>query len=725
MTKKKATAGAASNGSAQTPANASAPAAEPRSTALVIARNKHWRYISNYHGPWLQLPTEVLETIAHTNYYAPHPHPIDPAIIFDLLKIRRAVDEATDLAVRAASGVSSAQLQNSIASSNGVLNGAAALGLAFGNNGPVAKLSRERKFRMRELATQKLSQAYHLDEIAASVAMMQGTSTLEDLAQHVLQRNPDDRDAKYVEFFHEKIPSRMMAEYTPLTTLNDLIAERPGDVSPYRTRALTKIFKNDLAGATKDLSEALATVRMSQSPEHRAAREDTGPKGYLDADGHFKSRDWRSEGKLEEKDQPSSIEPQLLFHRGSIYLRIACQSIREALTAWNTSESMAAGEGSDDPVKRKEASEARNVHLAVRKVVKSNARKALRDFQSFMAHLEYTPGVTDNDDTTAGASPGTETTKSQDLVHTNGRGTSYKNPNLSRSSSNLRYPEVFKVCDLFEAALPPNLPPYPPITSTELVPRTRQPPDPRSETKPSDYQMERVTYHPLLTEALHSLLLCHALVQTPPTELRRHATNAARLIRLLSGFPVFLHARSTSRADWNEILRLTGDWIDLRESWMSLCRSGVRNPEDDEEASLANISANRNFRALSPRQKKEAVVQKAIVEALADERVVDEESFHKAVQSRESAFHAREVSVARAIEQEHGHANPQAQGVGESTGFSTERAEAIARWVLEAPLTVEGARSKKSGKRRTKKKGGLEENMEKLSVAGSSFTERE
>jgi hypothetical protein len=48
---------------------------------------------------------EVLETLENSTYTAPRPHPIDPSVFFDLVKIRKAVDEATDLAVRAARGV--------------------------------------------------------------------------------------------------------------------------------------------------------------------------------------------------------------------------------------------------------------------------------------------------------------------------------------------------------------------------------------------------------------------------------------------------------------------------------------------------------------------------------------------------------------------------------------------------------------------------------------------
>lgn len=132
--------------------------------------------ISSFHGPWLQLPPEVLESLAYSNYDSPRPRPIDPAVFFDLVKVRRLVEEATDLTVRAANGTTASSLSNSLGAGNGILGGggAAALGLGIGGGGPNAKLSRERKHRMREQATQKLSRAYKLDEIAASVATMQG-----------------------------------------------------------------------------------------------------------------------------------------------------------------------------------------------------------------------------------------------------------------------------------------------------------------------------------------------------------------------------------------------------------------------------------------------------------------------------------------------------------------------------------------------------------------------
>lgn len=87
---------------------------------------------------------EVLETLENSTYTAPHPHPIDPSVFFDLVKIRKVIDEATNLAVRTASGATSAPLSSSLNASNGMINsaGAAAFGLGFGGNSGGQKLSR-------------------------------------------------------------------------------------------------------------------------------------------------------------------------------------------------------------------------------------------------------------------------------------------------------------------------------------------------------------------------------------------------------------------------------------------------------------------------------------------------------------------------------------------------------------------------------------------------------
>ncbi|KAG6878034.1 hypothetical protein C0993_000574 [Termitomyces sp. T159_Od127] len=143
---------------------------------LCISRNKHWRYISSYHGQWLQLPLELLDSLLavnlkpaslltapdvlrlpppipsarlsaskqrdrgyHTlNDYSPPdsprgafsslsssrsfltprpgkaiPPPIDPGVFKSVNSIRHLIDEAAELSVRASSGLTSAELGSS------------------------------------------------------------------------------------------------------------------------------------------------------------------------------------------------------------------------------------------------------------------------------------------------------------------------------------------------------------------------------------------------------------------------------------------------------------------------------------------------------------------------------------------------------------------------------------------------------------------------------------
>ncbi|KAF2627233.1 hypothetical protein BU25DRAFT_469682 [Macroventuria anomochaeta] len=733
---------AATNGSASTPKQ---PAGEPSTSALIICRNKHWRYISSFHGPWLQLPPEVLESLAHSNYLSPRPRPIDPAVFYDLVKIRKHVEEATNLAVRATSGLTSGALSSSSLHGNGLLGPAAALGMGFGGGG--GKLSRERKHRMRELATSKLSAAYHLDEIAASVATMQSASTLEDVAQLVLQRNPSDVDAKYVHFFHEKIPSRMMAQCTPLDTLNDIVAERPTDGSALRTRALTRIFKADYANCAKDLTDALATARCLTAQHRNADDQLVLAKTHQEQS----ARDWRTEVKIADDDQPSSLEAQLLFHRAGVYLTIACGHVHAALDGLKEQEDAKAARdarlaaGEEPAPETAEEAAGRLFRAESRKQVRQNAKRALRDYTAFLSHFDYTPGVSaeaadeflrrfsnapsqTNGSHGSRGSHGNYDTKLDRLLEESSAPpaspvsealTPYRKPPAAdRSWPKLPPPPVFAVSQLFDAVPPAALPPYPPAPQT--------PPSPI----PSN---ESLTYHPLLPDALHSLLLVHALLQTPPKELLRHAHNAARLARLLDGYPIFLAARSPARSDWVEVLRRGGNWVGLLRSWESLCRSSPppgQSVEASGQGQVARAGARNAGGAGSgetKEQRRERQKHEAILEALADERVVDEESFQRAVRAREKRF--RDDEKAEAAMEASAASSPTSASAG-SNGtenaptppkrwaqeedareypISTERAEAISRWVRDAPaLTSQNnTGTKKKRRKGTAKKPGL------------------
>lgn len=144
---------------------------------------RHWRYISSFHGPWLQLPPEILSSLAHQNYTMPSPRLIDPSVFYDIVKIRRAVDEASQDSVRASNGVANN------ATNNGRMD-------YFGTpTGGGAPLSKERVFKIRQKAVRLLARAFELDEVAASVATMQATSTVEDVGGHVLKREQNNAGA--------------------------------------------------------------------------------------------------------------------------------------------------------------------------------------------------------------------------------------------------------------------------------------------------------------------------------------------------------------------------------------------------------------------------------------------------------------------------------------------------------------------------------------------------
>ncbi|KAK0717969.1 hypothetical protein B0T26DRAFT_645448 [Lasiosphaeria miniovina] len=678
---------AASSAAAKKAAKAKTPAQPPSSPALIICRNKHWRYISSFHGPWLQLPPDILESLANTNYNTPRPRPIDPAVFFDLIKIRRLVDEATNLAVRAASGVAAITQQNTSGAPH------AALGLGFGfGPGTQTKLSRERKHRMREQATQKLSKAYHLDEIACSVATMQSASPLEEVASLVLQRNPDDSDAKYVHFFHEKIPSRQLAECTNLVALSEIISDRPTTAEPLRTRATVRVFKEDLEGAVSDLTEALR-IHRSYRPPHTAPKPQS-QELYLSENLQQRNGRWHEDIILKEEDQPSSVEIQLLFQRAGVYLTIACRHVAVAFSDMPTSpqrsnapgpsssttsqppEGSPTGEEEPDvqpgpwptsePQMTAEEKETQRKAFEARKLVKLNAKRALRDYMAYLSHCEYSPDL------------------SLDIAEEFARKVNYtangvrvprshSHPPRSGSpvddTATSRPHRIYALSDLFTATPPADLPPYP---STEMVSICQV--HPRSPPSLLQTTTETLTYHPLLTDALHSLLLCHCLMQTSAKELLRHAYMVARLTRLADGYPVFQASRSPARADWVEVLRAGGNWIQLVGTWEDLCSpaplplfqpSGngagpvpvplsqflpgakpAKSPPASAITDNESIASTESSIILAPgggsggrtsedgEKRKELVHQQAILDAIESERA-NEDSFRLAIRARQ------------------------------------------------------------------------------------------
>ncbi|KAL2258066.1 hypothetical protein VTK26DRAFT_8771 [Humicola hyalothermophila] len=642
---------------------------------LVICRNKHWRYISSFHGPWLQLPPEILETIANASYNTPRPRPIDPAVFFDLVKIRRLVDDATNLAVRAASGVASIGQRNL----PGASHHAAALGFGFGPRPPPhTKLSAERRHRMREQASQKLAKAYGLDEIACSVATMQSASSLEEVASLVLQRNPQDPDAKYVHFFHEKIPSRQLAECTSLVPLNEVVAARPTDPEPLRTRAMVRIFKGDYQGAVMDLTEALKLFRL-----YRPSRASSEPPSQ---DSQLSERQLQQQNVgrrvediiLKEEDQPSSLEMQVLFQRAGVYLSIACHHVSAAL---GPPTSPVQGEAAPGPTPMTQGHpdgdgqtvvpagqpmepqpspaerEAQRKMVEARKLVRHNAKRALRDYTAYLSHFEYSPDLPieiaeDFTRKVNSAVNGVRAPRSQRYLG------GPRSP-LQGKAADASH-RVFALSELFTSSPPTGLPPYP---STELAPMR---PQQLSCSEPVQTTTEILTCHPLLTDALHALLLCHCLIQTPAKELLRHAYMVARLARLADGYPVFQSSRCPARADWIEVLRAGNNWIQLAGSWEDLCapaplplfqstgggstpvpislsHSKAPKPLPAPDADGATITDSDPQASSTPgttavgvdRQRQDRLHSPAALDALTDERVSDESALRLAIRARQ------------------------------------------------------------------------------------------
>lgn len=518
---------------------------------------------------------------------------------------------------------------------------AAALGLGIGG-GIQPKLSAERKHKLREQATQKLAKAYRLDEIACSVATMQSASALEDVASLVLKRDPNNLDAKYVHFFHEKIPSRQLAESTSLETLDEIISRQQSAGEPLRTRATVRVFKEDYRGAAKDLTEALAVFKIHK--RHKAT-ENTSSELQL-----IQRTNRRFDVKLEEDQQPSSLDVQLLFARAGVFLSIACLHVTKALQPLPSQMAkMPNGDASGSYETRNQAhgveadtatssttdashsaltadeQQLETVILDARKVVKTNAKKALRDYMDYLSNFEYSPNLpTDiaedfNQKVKAGKNRGRRPTSS---IRSDSPGGEWDH-------------KVYTLKELFTATPPTDLPPYPPVVVDDANP------PPGSATYLGS-TTEMVTYHPLLTDALHALLLCHVLVQTSSKELQRHAHMVARIARLADGQPIFQTSRSPARADWIEVLRQGNNWIGLASSWETLC----------SPTSLYPTNAGGNFRqgtqkalpapgsAISQdvgEMDKEAIHQEALRRAFEDDRVGDEAMFRVAYQAHKQS----------------------------------------------------------------------------------------
>ncbi|EFY90923.1 hypothetical protein MAC_03039 [Metarhizium acridum CQMa 102] len=640
----------------------------PPSTCLIISRNKHWRHISSFHGPWLQLPTKILETIAHINYNTPRPRPVDPAVVFDVLKIRKAVDEATDFALGAASDSAPSTLVN--------VNGGA---LKFNPFSHGTKLSRDRKLRIRAQACQKLAHAYRLDEIACSVAAMQRSSALEEVGGLVLQRNRDDLNAKYVHFFHEKIPSKQLVETTSLSALTDIIESAHYQAEALRTRAAVKAFRHEFDGAIQDLTAALAlALQRHHVQPHNSTQSHLGPR-KTQSHGKERSKDIL----LPEKDQPSGLVAQLLFQRASVNIMMACQHVDNSINPSPLHKSQ--GENGNPNTTLKGVSETQDVsneRLEHRRLVKTLAKRALKDYTSFLSYFDYSPNLSkatlsEFNDRVAQAAKGIgKPPKSFEQKHV-----------------------VYRLSDLFAAVPPPHLPPHA-FQETRVRDEARI----AVQTGPEPDTSEAVTYHPLLTEALHSLLLCHCLVQTSVKELQRHAYMVARLVRLCDGYPVFHATRSPARSDWVEVLRRTKDWLLLGSTWEALCKPAPldgKAANDLLSAAATSLLREADAETFSPDNRKFRPLETSSQAGALDRTINLVPLTSSTSSSKHDPFR-------------HWNSDDEAKDFP----FLTGRTTAIVRWIQEVPVVTGTAKRKKRPKKASVKADTVEADMSRLDMNG-------
>ncbi|KJZ78352.1 hypothetical protein HIM_02390 [Hirsutella minnesotensis 3608] len=462
------------------------------------------RLMTRYKGPWLEITAEVLESIAHINYNTPRPRPVDPAVMFNLAKILKSVGEASDLATRAASDMASSTLASVGGGGLGTLSSHSVSRRAPAAKG--VKLTPERKFRMRELAVRKLAQAYRVDEMAASLAVMRGPSALDDLGALVLDRSPRDADANLVHFFHEKVAAdRVHTDPSGLRLLAAVRTVEPGHPEVLRTMATAKYHKGDFEGAIQDIKDA-----MYCSGQHKGAHQSNSSTSQQAP--HDKGDGRRPlDVILPEGEQPSGLQSRLMFLRGNTYLCMAIRSIPDSIhvpaaptahdsvpEASSAADDQRVQGDSAEQVPAKEQEYTRGQAESQRNV-RAMAKRALRDLMAFVGDVDYSPNL-----------PIRFCREFLDRVYSSSLGNAQA------------------VC-------------------------------------------EWVTFHPLLADALHSILLCHCLAQTPAAELRRLAYSVARIVSLLDGYPAFHTVQPATRSDWTDVLAGTGNWLKLCASWEALC----------------------------------------------------------------------------------------------------------------------------------------------------------
>ncbi|RKO89978.1 hypothetical protein BDK51DRAFT_29193, partial [Blyttiomyces helicus] len=134
----------------------------------------------------------------------------------------------------------------------------------------------------------------------------------------ILKKSPDNLDAVYVHFFHEKIPSRMLAANTTPEPLDRLIAAYPAVPEYYRTRAMVRVFREEYAMALKDFKIAISLTRKRRRLQSAGKECGGGPDGTH-----------ASVGGAAAEEHDIGSESQLYFLRAACFHQYAVSLIEK------------------------------------------------------------------------------------------------------------------------------------------------------------------------------------------------------------------------------------------------------------------------------------------------------------------------------------------------------------------------------------------------------------
>ena len=214
-------------------------------------------------------------------------------------------------------------------------------------------------------------------------------------------------------------------------------------------------------------------------------------------------------------------------------------------------------------------------HLDMRKVIKTNARKAIRDYMGYLSFYDYLSGATRE---------GLSSKGTDEAI------TIYKLSDLFASSP-------LEALAGERSSSPPAQPPSPPSPEPASRPLSARRMQAQAKAQARHAPVEEtVSFHPLQPEALCALLLAHTLAQTPDAELRRHAGNAARLVRALTGSPVFAAGAPAAGAPTGPTCwRRRSNAIRMVRPWRALAEAGrrrahARGDGDGDEAGQLRVA---------------------------------------------------------------------------------------------------------------------------------------